>query len=211
MSKCLIFDMDRTLVDSGENITQSINFTRSKVGLEPLSKDKVELYLNGAKSENLSLQLYNQEEFSEEIKKIFFTHYLEQCTKDLKAYDGIEELIKNLKNKGFILSVASNAPKIFIQKMLEFVNIYEHFDFIAGSDMVKRQKPYSDLVDLIVKNLKLDKKDMILIGDSKQDEMCAKNANIPFIQASWGGFETFDSKYNCSSVQNLEEIIFQII
>lgn len=179
----IIFDMDGTLIDSGNVISNTINYVRGKFDLEPMDKSHLLSNLNNPHINSAEF-FYNTQTFTREQTKYFEEYYKEHCISDLALYDGILELLDVLK-KEFILSVATNANTKFADKMLDFLEIRDHFEYVVGADMVEKSKPHPDMIFKIQSKFNIKHKS-ILIGDSQKDFLAAKNANIDSILVNWG-------------------------
>ncbi|WP_304543372.1 HAD family hydrolase [Sulfurimonas microaerophilic] len=194
MQKIVIFDMDGTLIDSKKDITISINYVRElNHGLEPLSEAFVVDAIN-AHERNLAKMFYNTELYEDRDRVIFEKHYKEQCIQNPYLYEGVEELLYNLKENEVKLSVATNAPTIFAQTMLESLKVKELFDVIIGADKVKKSKPHPEMLHHILENYNyMNMRDRAwMIGDNSKDIEAATNAQIDAIFAAWG-FSSFGS------------------
>jgi phosphoglycolate phosphatase len=184
-----IFDMDGTLVDTREDITCSINYVRAKKGLPPLSVENVIKIIN-FKRDELPKHLYHTDSYLPEDRDMFENHYISQCTKNVRPFDGITDLLTRLKELGARLSVATNAPTKFAEKILSAANISHYFDFIIGACKVNNPKPAAEMLYLIenkyIEIQKLIFKNRFFLGDSSIDIKAAKNANISSIFVTWG-------------------------
>ncbi|MDH4943760.1 HAD family hydrolase [Sulfurimonas sp. C5] len=192
MQKIVIFDMDGTLIDSKKDITISINHVRElNHGLEPLSEDFVVEAIN-MHQRNLAKLFYNTDLYEERDRVIFEKHYKEQCIQNPYLYEGVEELLHILKENDVQLSVATNAPTVFAQTMLESLKVKELFDVIIGADKVEKSKPNPDMLHHILNNYKYSNiQDRAwMIGDNSKDMEAAHNANIDAVFAAWG-FSSF--------------------
>jgi phosphoglycolate phosphatase len=185
----IIFDMDGTLIDSGNVITNTINHVRNHFGLESMSRETLLTNLNNPDINSAEF-FYGTPEFTKEQTAVFTEYYDEHCITDIVLYDGIEELITNLKDK-YSLSVATNANEQFAHKMLDFLGIKEHFSFIAGADMVAKPKPEPDMLHLCCQSLGINQQNAILVGDSNKDKRAAQAANMDHILVNWG-FSDYD-------------------
>jgi len=180
----IIFDMDGTLIDSSEDITISVNFVRSNFGLFPLSKDEVVDIINSDRN-LFAYRLYNIKEYTPEHRKLFESHYYEQCIKNTYLYDGIKEMIQKLQSLGFYLSVATNAYTKFAEKMLSHLEIDRFFLNIVGACKVKKPKPDPDMIfHIIERSPTVDR--VVMVGDNHTDLYAAINANIEMVFANWG-------------------------
>ncbi len=208
--KCIIFDMDGTLVDSKKNITSSVNYTRKAYNLEPISEDLIYKYINNPE-ENLSLRFYGEEVFTQKTRKIFYEHYIDECIKNLHVYDGIIDVLKYFKNRAKI-AIATNAYDVFCIKMMKHLNLTGYFDLIVGANSSNSSKPDAKMLTFIFDKLHVKAKNSVLIGDSLKDELCAKNANSHFIFATWGyGEYKSDEKYLCKNPNELTNKIIETL
>lgn len=202
--------MDGTLVNSKKNITCSVNHTRDSLGLEPIGEDLIYKYIN-IPSENLALRFYNEDKFTKSTKKIFYEHYINECVKDLKIYNGIADLLHWLHKEGAKLAIATNAYDIFAIKMMKHCKLDKYFDLIVGANTANSSKPDAKMINYILDSLHVKSQNSILIGDSQKDELCAKNANTHFIYASWGyGYYKSTKEARCEKPTELKEKIFNI-
>lgn len=195
--KLLIFDMDGTLVDTRKDITLSINYVRGTKYLPSLSESEVIKIIN-SKREELAMKFYGTETYLPEDRRLFEEHYKEQCTKNAVLFDGVLETLKLLKEMKIKMSVATNAPTKFGQKILSSVGISEYFDHIVGACKVKNPKPDKEMIEYI-NNLYvgrvLSSKNTIIVGDNYTDVNAGLNAGITSVFVKWG-YGTFhgDSK-----------------
>ncbi|NLO17817.1 MAG: HAD family hydrolase, partial [Arcobacter butzleri] len=146
---------------------------------------------------------YNSPVYTKKQRDLFEEYYYEICTQNLKLYDGIYELLNNLKND-FYLSVATNAYTTFAKKMLSHLNIDDFFINITGADLVENSKPHPDMIEKIIKELNHNKQ-TLLIGDSLKDAYAAQNANIDSILVNWGF-----SKHKEDYVEDTKELLKEI-
>ena len=188
MKKIVIFDMDGTLIDSKKDITISINYVRkTNHNLPPLSEAFIVEAIN-KEVRNLPKLFYNTETYEDRDRKLFERHYKEQCVEHPYLYDGVLELLLELKKNGVYLSVATNAPTLFAKTMLEHLEVAAFFDYIVGADKVEHSKPDPEMLLYILSSYKYDaKKDRAcMVGDNSKDMKSAKNAGIEAIFAAWG-------------------------
>jgi phosphoglycolate phosphatase len=199
--KLIIFDMDGTLINSGDVITDTINFVRADLGLDALSKDVLLNNLNNPEI-NAAKFFYGTDEFTPYQTKIFTKYYDEHCTQGISLYNGIYELLNELKNYNYTLSVATNASSSFAIKMLDSLDIYKFFSLVLGNDHVKNPKPASDILELTLEKLNFEVQNSILVGDSLKDKIAANNIQMKSLLVNWGF-----SKYpdEISKIQHLKK------
>ncbi len=186
--KIVVFDMDGTLLDSKKDITISINHVRAvNYNLPPLSESFIVESIN-AEVRNLPKLFYDTEEYQEADRELFEIHYEKQCVQNPYLYDGILETLEKLFACGVKLSVATNAPTKFAQRMLTHLEVYDMFDVVIGADRVKLSKPDPEMLNEILTHYGFDKEshNAWMVGDNSKDMLCAKSAGIDSLFATWG-------------------------
>jgi len=188
MRKIAIFDMDGTLIDSGLDITVSINHVRKvHYGLMPLEVHEVVDAIN-APVRNLSSIFYGTEFYENEARELFERHYYDQCIQNVCAYNGIEDLLNSLKLNGVAMGVATNAPSIFAKRMLRHLDLDHFFHLIIGADNVEIPKPHPQMLHthLEYHQYRYGTDRAWMVGDNVKDMEAARSAGIPGIFAGWG-------------------------
>lgn len=201
----IIFDMDGTLINSGDVITNTINFVRKNLDLETIPKDIMLKNLNNPDINSAEF-FYGTSEFTPEQTELFGKYYDENCTKDISLYDGIYDLLESLENDGMTLSVATNASVEFARKMLKALDIEKFFSYVIGANMVKNHKPSPDMLEKTLEELSFDVNEAMLVGDSQKDIRAAKAINMDYTLVNWG-FTEHENAIN--SIEELEKEILK--
>jgi len=205
----IIFDMDGTLIDSGNVIANTINHVRSNIGLDIIEKYEMLEKLNDPDI-NSAEYFYGTKEFTDQQTELFHEYYDKHCISDILLYDGIKELLEFLHTNNCTLSVATNASKDFALKMLQHLDIDKYFTTVTGSFCVERPKPHPDMILKTIEACKIDHKQSILIGDSHKDRLAAKAANIDSILVNWG-FSNHNEEDAITHVKQLHELLKRTI
>ncbi len=182
--KAIIFDMDGTLINSGNIIANTINHVRIHSGLEAMNKDSLLQSINNPHI-NTAKFFYGTDKFTDKHSELFETYYEEHCISDIVLYDGISNLLETIKDD-FILTIATNASTIFAIQMTQHLNIHHYFKDIIGADKVVQAKPHPDMLNALINKHHFDRNNTILVGDSPKDLMSANSANIGSILVNWG-------------------------
>ena len=204
--KLVIFDMDGTLVDSSLTIVNAINYVRSKLSLAPLTKEVILTKVNDPEL-NPALFFYETEEFTPQQEEWFSEYYTNNHEKELQLYDGIEELLKELKERGYFLAVATNAYRGSTLESLGHLKIVDYFSSIACYDDVGRGKPAPDMLEKNLKDVNVKAKDAIFVGDSERDLMAANTLEMDYIMINWG-FSDYEDAIH--SIEKLKEKILEL-
>ena len=199
--KLIIFDMDGTLVNSSYTIANAINYVRGKLNLAPMDIKLIEEKVNDH-TLNPAKYFYEIDNFEKKHEDWFAEYYTDNHKKELALYDGILDLLVELKDNGFKLAVATNAYRSSTIESLTHLKILDLFDATVSHDEVKMGKPYPDMLHKLLKDFNLDAKDAIFIGDGSRDEIASKRAKIDYIMVNWGFSEYEDAIKSVDMLKN---------
>lgn len=180
--KCLLFDLDGTLIDSRDDLADSVNLTLCELNLEKLSSETVYNFIGEGvfnlidRSISASLKRDSTEEFSNNGVEIFRGIYNENCLVKTKLYDGVKETLEELKD--FKKAVITNKPHDFSVKILDELEILQHFQFVAGGDSFPERKPNAMPLLKTAEILGFSPEECLMIGDSRVDIEAGKNAKM---------------------------------
>jgi phosphoglycolate phosphatase len=203
--KLIIFDMDGTLINSGNIIANTINHVRLNSGLSKMD-DKILLENINNPDINSAEFFYEVDAFTPRHSELFESYYEEHHLEEIVLYDGIKELLEELSQKpnSPTLTIATNAHTNFAISMTKHLDINRYFDYIIGADKVANHKPAPDMVNEVINRYKFDKDEIILIGDSHKDKIASDKAGIETILVNWGFTKFDDKKYQVA--QSVEEL-----
>ena len=189
MKKIVLFDLDGTLLDTLEDLTDSTNFALESLNYSKKSILEIRSFVgNGvAKLIKRALPLDVSAEQYEKCLEIFKNHYRKNMYNKTKPYDGIITMLENLKTKKIKIGIISNKFDLAVKELCAkyFSGLY---DIALGENEAKGicKKPSPDLVLKVLENYKIDKHNSIYIGDSEIDIQTANNAGIGCISVLWG-------------------------
>ncbi len=187
MKKTVIFDLDGTLLDSIEDIASSMNKVLESLQLPTHKIEDYKHFVGGGVDILVENALNNQsKEIKDEVIKRFKIEYDGKLHSKTLPYDGIYDLLDELKKLDINLAVLSNKPHEFT---VSYVNhFFKDYDFkeVHGQkeDVPKKPDPKAALD--IVKCLDSSCENTYFIGDTKIDMQTAKNANMTAIGVLWG-------------------------
>jgi phosphoglycolate phosphatase len=193
--KLIIFDFDGTLIDSVPDLAASVNFMLSKLCRPTHSVDVIREWVgNGAATLVKRALVAKQEFLEEEINKnlfeqalpIFLEHYEANSCVETFLYESVQDTLEVLKGRGFTMAIVTNKPYKFIAPILNSLGIDEYFDLLIGADSLEAKKPSPEPLLHVMKQLSCTKEESLMVGDSKNDIIAAKNADIDSIAVSYG-------------------------
>ncbi len=182
-----IFDLDGTILDTLLDLANAVNFAMRSKGFPERTVDEVRSFIgNGIKVliKRAVPQETSEKDYAEALE-IFTKYYLEHIADYTKPYDGIIDVINELKSKGCKTAVVSNKAHFAAQAVVKdfFGDI---FDVVVGKMDEFPSKPEPDSLLYTIKTLGTEKSDCIYIGDSDVDVLTAHNAGIECIGVTWG-------------------------
>ncbi|MGJ0310919.1 HAD family hydrolase [Aliarcobacter cryaerophilus] len=187
MKKTVIFDLDGTLLDSIEDIASSMNKVLESLQLPTHKIEDYKHFVGGGVDILVENALSNQsKEIKDEVIKKFKIEYDGKLHSKTLPYDGIYELLDELKKLDINLAVLSNKPHEFT---VSYVNhFFKNYNFkeIHGQKKDVPKKPDPKAALDIVKCLDSSCENTYFIGDTKIDMQTAKNANMTAIGVLWG-------------------------
>ena len=187
MKKTVIFDLDGTLLDSIEDIASSMNKVLESLQLPTHKIEDYKHFVGGGVDILVENDLNNQsKEIKDEVTKRFKIEYDGKLHSKTLPYDGIYELLDELKKLDINLAVLSNKPHEFT---VSYVNhFFKNYNFkeIHGQKKDVPKKPDPKAALDIVKCLDSSCENTYFIGDTKIDMQTAKSANMTAIGVLWG-------------------------
>ena len=184
----MLFDLDGTLTNPGLGITNSVAYALKKYGIDV--KYRTELYkFIGPPLLNSFQDYYG---FSEEQAVQAVEYYREYYQKtgiyENYVYEGIPELLKELKAEGITLLVATSKPEPFARLIMEHYHLADYFTYIAGATMDNKTRvKKADVIRYAMQNCEAeDKKKLVMVGDRKHDILGAKEVGIDSVGVLFG-------------------------
>jgi phosphoglycolate phosphatase len=185
--KTVIFDLDGTLLDTLQDLTNSVNYALRVNDLPERTLDEVRRFVgNGIR--NLIKRATPDGEANPRFEAVFAAfkeHYAVHCQDETKAYEGIMELCRELKEQGVHTAIVSNKAD-FAVKELQKHYFDGVIDVAIGEKETVRKKPAPDTVFQSLKELGVDGEGAVYVGDSDVDIETAKNAGMDCISVTWG-------------------------
>ena len=185
--KAVLFDMDGTLLDTLEDLCDSTNHALAQMGYPLRGIEEIRRFIgNGAEKQiRRAVPEGTSEEKIMETLAAFRAYYQDHCQIKTKVYDGLLDVLSELKEKGVKMAVVSNKPDAAVKKLSrEYFG--DRLDYAIGPSDGVRCKPYPDMAEEALKALGVEKKDAVFVGDSEVDVQTGLNAGLDVIAVSWG-------------------------
>ena len=217
----IVFDLDGTLVDTAPDLMSAHNYVMKKFGYETKSTEDIrKLIGKGAKSligrsvwgqAKNEFEKINDDGVKKEMVTEFINYYGKNIANESKLISGALDFLKWCKKNNISMGVCTNKPDYLAIDLLKKINVYDYFEYVAGSNTFDYCKPDPRHLTSMIEIMQGDIKKSLMIGDSETDSESAKAASIPFILLENGYTEKKVSEINhdhlIKDFVNIEEII----
>lgn len=208
-----IFDLDGTILDTLDDLMDSVNFALARSGFPIRTRDEVRQFVgNGIRLLIERAVLANTPaQQIDAVHRAFTERYKAHCADKTKPYDGIPALLIALRQAGCQVAVVSNKADYAVQALCEryFTGL---LDAAAGEREGVRRKPAPDTVNQVLSKLDVPREQAVYIGDSDVDIDTARNAGMPCISVEWGfRSRAFLLAHGASRIVSKPQEIFDIL
>lgn len=187
MITTIVFDLDGTLLDTLEDLTDSVNYAIGKSGFPKRTLDEIRSFVgNGiAKLIERVLPEGTENPHYDEVLKTFREYYALHCKDKTRPYDGILEMLDVLEGQGYRMAVVSNK---FDAAVKELCGLYfgERIRTAVGESGKVRKKPAPDAVYQVLEDLSVSAEESVYVGDSDVDIATAGNVPMTCVSVTWG-------------------------
>lgn len=183
----IIFDMDGTILNTLEDLKNSLNYVLQQAGYQTRTLEEVRTFVGNGIRKTIERALPSdiEEEKVDELFSLFMDYYAIHNTDNTKPYNGVIELLKELKHLGYKTAIVSNKQDSAVKSLCKkfFTGL---FDVEIGEKENIAKKPEPDEVNEVLKILNIDRTKSIYIGDSEVDIQTAQNSKMKSIIVDWG-------------------------
>jgi phosphoglycolate phosphatase len=192
--KAVLFDLDGTLLDTIDDLADSMNNVLEQLGFPTHNVDQYKYFVGDGMLNLVKRALPKDKVDEDTVNRCFMemrNEYDMSWANKTKLYNGITELLNGLTAKNMKLAILSNKPNDFTKTVVEKYLSAWHFDAIFGERSNIPKKPHPSGAFEIAELLKLKTGDFLYLGDTNVDMKTANSAGMYAVGASWG-FRTID-------------------
>ncbi len=184
--RLIIFDLDGTLIDSKNDIADSVNYTLKSLHLPSLQNSLIYSYVGNGVLPLLEkvISRSNKKSNLEDVLKVFRKHYEEHLLDSTRLYPGVMEILKHFSDVN--MGLVSNKPERFVKKILKGLNVDCFFPVVIGGDTLKTKKPEPEGINMIRDRFGVDPRETVIVGDGGVDIKTGKKAGIHTCGVSYG-------------------------
>jgi len=185
MYKLVIFDLDGTLLNTIDDITESVNYALNKNSVPEITLHECQYMVGRGVDFLIDKAVKNHKEAFENVKNDYLTYYALHSSDKTKPYVGIIPTIKELNKRNIEVAVLSNKPHEDVLRIVEYYFKDCHFDLVMGKKEKNRPKPSIDGCLEIKETLQIFS-DILYVGDTNIDMETAAKAGFPSVAVTWG-------------------------
>lgn len=182
----LFFDLDGTLVDSGEGIIKGIEYSLKKFGITVEDNSVLRAFIGPPLVDSFKQHYGFETEKAMLAIKYYREYYNEIGIRQAYVYNGLVETLQALKDKGYVLAVATSKPEVLANRVLEYFGLAKFFDTISGASLDERLSHKDVILDYALKKYGVDRAKCLMIGDRKFDVLGAKANSIDCLGVLYG-------------------------
>jgi len=185
----ILFDLDGTLTDSKIGITKSVQYALNHFKIDEPDLDKLICFI-GPPLKASFMEYYG---FGEDKAIVAIKKYHERFSTtglfENRVYEGIPEMLQQLKDKNKVLAVATSKPEVFATRILDKYDLKKYFDVVVGSELDETRSNKAEVIQAVFEKLNITEEKTtraIMVGDREHDIIGAKTNGIDSIGVEFG-------------------------
>ena len=216
MIKNIFFDLDGTINNSGIGIKKAIKYALKNFDIEIESEEFIKKYIGPPLLDCFMEFNGLSREDSEKALKYYRDYYNTIGKFEAEVYDGMIDLLKELKEKGANLYVATSKPEDVMYDVLTHFNLLQLFDAVYGASLDSTRNKKTAVIKYALETGGMERETSIMIGDHHHDVLGAKENGMKSVAVTYGygdRLEIFNSHpdYTVSTVAQLRKLLLGLI
>lgn len=213
--KYMLFDLDGTLTDPQEGITNSVAYALEQYGIHVEDRSSLNKFI-GPPLKDSFMEYYGfAEDRAEEAVWKYREYFNEDGIFENKVYPGIPQMLQRLNDQGKILIVATSKPTVYAKRILERFELSQYFADVQGSEMDGRRTKKEEVISYALEQNQItDNAQAVMIGDREHDIIGAKKCGLDSIGVLFG-YGSREELEGCGAgqivdtVQMLEDLLIR--
>lgn len=209
MKTTILFDLDGTLTDSAPGIFETVRYALSKQNITP--PDDLNFLLGPPLMDTFQNAFHMSQQSAEKAYQDYCQRYAEKGMFQNSVFDGIKEMLSELKKHDKKLAVATSKSQDFAQQIIEHFGLSQYFDYVSGNYLGQRDTK-EKVVRYALEQLKESPESAILVGDRMYDIIGGKKAGVNVIGVLYGYGEREElEQYGADAIAETPQDVVNII
>lgn len=186
--QAVLFDLDGTLVDTAPDLGYALNLQRERHGLPSLPEDVIRPYASHGSRGLLEIgfDVYPEHPDFNEMREEYLQLYTEVMTRQPVLFDGMQETLLGIEQRGLRWGIVTNKPRRFTQPIVKSMGLDMRAAVVISGDDAPQPKPSPQTVLLACTQMQVDPKHVIYIGDAERDVQAGNAAGMRTLVALFG-------------------------
>lgn len=184
----ILFDLDGTLTDPGEGIVKSVLYALDKYGIRVESRQELYKFIGPPLFVSFQQFFGFSESRAREAIDLYREYYREKGINECRLFDGVKELLEDLKNEGYKIALATSKPEIFAHRVLQNYDIHKYFDFVGGATADEKTRYTKEqVIEYVLRECGItDRARTLMVGDRCYDINGAKAFSLDSVGVTYG-------------------------
>lgn len=182
----ILFDLDGTLTDSFDGITNSALHALHKMGVTEYNKSNLNFFLGPPLFDSFGTIFNGDGQKVERAISLYREYFADKGWKENRVYDGVPQMLQQLKDCGKTLIVATSKPEPSARRITDHFDLSKYFAFVAGASMDSSRAQKAQVIEYAIASTGIDKSDTIMVGDRNHDILGAKQCGLKSMGVLYG-------------------------
>ena len=213
--KKVFFDLDGTLTDSMPGITKGVQYALKRYGIQVDDLECLKPFVGPPLTDSFQEYYIFTEKDADDAVYVFREYYDVEGWKDNAPFDGVEEMLQELKDAGLQLYIATSKPEVTAKRVLEYFHLDHYFTFIGGASLDEKRVNKDDVIRYVMAENAIgeeEKQSVIMVGDRKHDVEGAHKTGLSVVGVLYGygsreELETVGADYLCDTPQDVVDLL----
>lgn len=185
--KAVLFDLDGTITNSEPGILNCVQYALEKMGIESPDRKELLPFIGPPLHDTFRDMFSLSDEDAARATAFYRERYAPIGKFEAEVYPGAEEMLRDLKDAGKKLILATSKPTGFATDVLDHFGLTGYFDFIGGATLDGSRSTKEDVIEYVLQSgMVPDRDDLVMVGDTKFDVTGAAYFGIPTIAVTYG-------------------------
>lgn len=212
MFNTVLFDLDGTLTDPAEGITNSVAYALERYGIKVEDKRSLYSFIGPPLNDSFMRYYGFTPEKAMEAIRVYREYFRDKGIFENEVYEDVPELLEKIKKSGKKVVLATSKPEEFALRILEHFDLIGYFDVVAGASMDEKRNKKGDVIRYAMEKGGFSAKGAVMIGDREHDIFGAKENGIPSIGVLYGygdreELESAGADYIAEAVEDIFQIL----